>query len=98
MRQWGNGRMARMRKARSVLFAIVMLSSATAAAAQITTGSVRGTVHDTQGGVIPGATVTLINEAQGTRSTPVVTDGSGDFVFPNVPAGNYTVEVAMPSF
>ena len=39
-----------------------------AAGAQGVTGTLFGTVKDPQGGVIPGASVTLINEAQGTRS------------------------------
>jgi hypothetical protein len=68
------------------------------ASAQITTGTVAGTVKDAQGGVIPGATVTLISDTQGTRSTPVVTSGTGDFVFANVKADTYTIEVVMPSF
>jgi hypothetical protein len=66
--------------------------------AQITSGTVLGTVKDPQGGVVPGATVVLINEAQGTRSAPVVTSGTGDFVFVNVTPGTYTVEVEMSSF
>ena len=41
------------------------------ASAQITTGTVAGTVKDAQGGVVPGATVVLISEA--TRNQ----DGSG---------------------
>ena len=40
------------------------------AVAQITTGTVTGTIKDTTGGVIPGATVVLISEARGTRSVP----------------------------
>src|SRR5437867_1255264 len=87
------------RKMRILAFALVALVATTATAwAQITTGSVAGTVKDAQGGVIPGATVTLKNEAQGTKSTPVITSGTGDFVFPNIPVGTYTIEVAMPSF
>ena len=39
-------------------------------AAQGVTGTVSGTVKDAQGGVIPGATVTLISESKGTRSSP----------------------------
>jgi hypothetical protein len=62
------------------------------------TGSLGGTVKDAQGGVIPGATITLINEAQTTTSTPVATNDTGDFVFPNIPVGTYTVQVEMPSF
>src|SRR5262245_46639163 len=71
---------------------------ATSAMAQITTGTVAGTVKDPQGGVIPGATVVLVNEARATKSAPVVTSGTGDFVFPNTAAGTYTLEVSMPSF
>jgi hypothetical protein len=68
------------------------------AAAQITTGTVTGTVKDAQGGVIPGATVVLTSEARGTKLAPVVTNESGDFVIPNVTADVYTVEVTMDSF
>jgi Carboxypeptidase regulatory-like domain len=62
------------------------------------TGTILGTVKDTQGGVIPGATVTIISETQKTVSAPVVTNESGDFVVPNVTADTYTVQVEMPSF
>ena len=68
------------------------------ASAQLTTGSVGGSVRDVQGGVIPGATVTLVSETRGTRSIPVTTDENGDFVFPNVTADTYTIEVEMSSF
>ena len=81
-----------------VIAAIATAAMTTAAWAQITTGSVAGSVKDQQGGVIPGATVILVDEARGTRSTPVVTNATGDFVFVNVAAGTYTVEVTMPSF
>ncbi len=66
--------------------------------AQITTGNITGTVKDAQGGVIPGATVTLIDEAKGTRSAPATTDGTGAYTFPNVTAATYTVEVTMSGF
>ena len=32
------------------------------------------------------------------QSAPVVTNGSGDFVFPNIAADTYTIQVEMPSF
>ena len=73
--------------------AVMILTTALSARAQITTGSVAGTVVDAQGGVIPGATVILTNTAQGTKSNPVVTSAAGDFVIPNVPAGTYTLDV-----
>ena len=46
---------------------LALCAAAVPASAQITTGTVLGTVKDAQGGVIPGATVTLISEARGTR-------------------------------
>ena len=78
--------------------AIVLLVASGPAFAQVSTGTVAGTVKDAQGGVIPGATVTLISEARGTRSTSVVTNETGDFVFVNVTADTYTVEVTLESF
>ena len=68
------------------------------AVAQITTGTVTGTIKDTTGGVIPGATVVLISEARGTRSVPAVTNATGDYVFPNTTADTYTVEVKLAGF
>jgi hypothetical protein len=76
----------------------VLFTTALPATAQLTTGSIGGTVKDAQGGVIPGATVTLVSETRGTRSVPVVTNATGDFVFPNIPADTYTIEVEMASF
>src|SRR5215218_10306347 len=68
------------------------------ARAQVSTGTVTGTVKDSQGGVIPGASVTLTNERQGTSLAPAVTNYSGDYVFPNVPTGTYTIDVTMSGF
>jgi hypothetical protein len=90
-----------MRARRSIaifLTVIVLLLRALPSAAQLTTGSVGGTVKDAQGGVVPGATVTLISDTRGTRSIPVTTDANGDFVFPNLTADTYTIEVEMTSF
>lgn len=60
--------------------------------------SVTGSVQDTQGGAIPGATVVLIDDNSGTRTVPVVTDVRGTFTRANVAPGTYTVEVSMPGF
>src|SRR5207237_5052264 len=53
---------------------------------------------DAVGGVIPGATVVLISETKSTRSGAAITNGSGDYVFPNVTADTYTVEVSVQGF
>ena len=83
---------------RAVVVAALVPTNVSSVSAQITTGSLTGTVKDAQGGVIPGATVTLVNEGQGTRSAPVVSNETGDFIFANVSSGTYTVEVEVPSF
>ena len=62
------------------------------------TGSVAGSVKDAQGGVIPGATITLVSETRGVRLPPAITSVNGDFVFVNVTADTYTLEVTMIGF
>ena len=74
-----------------------MLGSTWPAAGQATTSTVAGTVKDAQGGVIPGATVTLISEGRGTTFNTVSSE-SGDFVVPNIPGDTYTVRVEMDGF
>lgn len=68
------------------------------AAAQITTGTVVGTVKDPQSGVIPGATVVLISDARSVQVTEATTNEQGDFVFVNVPPDRYTIQITMPGF
>jgi hypothetical protein len=71
---------------------------ALSAPAQVTTGNVTGRVVDSQGSVIVGAQVTLISEVHGNRSATITANGSGDYVFPNVTADTYTIEVTAPAF
>src|SRR5205823_6627495 len=68
------------------------------ASAQVTTGTVYGRITDTQGGVIPGVTLVLTSETRATKSAPVVTNLTGDYVFPNVTADTYTIDAAMSGF
>jgi hypothetical protein len=77
---------------------LLVATTCVAVFAQGVTGTLSGTVKDPQGAVVPGATVTVINEAQGTQMAPVTTNATGDFVVPNLPAGTYAVQVEMPSF
>jgi hypothetical protein len=91
--------MPRVRRDLETIVLVVLLCAiARLAAAQANTATVFGSVKDAQGGVIPGATVTLISDTQGTRSAPAITNDTGDFVFPNIPADTYTVQVEMASF
>jgi hypothetical protein len=85
--------------ARAVLAVLVLGALAVRpVSAHIPTGTVAGSVKDDQGLAVPGASVTLISEARGTRMAPVVTNATGDFVVPNVTPDTYTVEISMAGF
>jgi hypothetical protein len=65
--------------------------------AQRITGAIRGTVTDTSGAVVPGASVTLRSPGTGfNRST--VTNSEGVYSFAEVPVGTYDVEVSLQGF
>ena len=72
----------RIAQAAAVLL-VCLLAGAVPAGAQVATGTVTGTVKDGQGGIVPGAMVTLTSATRGT-SLDAQTNENGDFVFPNV--------------
>jgi hypothetical protein len=79
----------------SLLLALVLVSAQ--GLAQSTQGSIVGVVKDPAGAVVPGASVTLTNIAEGTVRT-TESNGVGDYRFQDVKAGQYTVLVVAPSF
>ena len=76
---------------------LILLGFVPSVAAQGATGAIAGSVKDAQGGVIPGATITLVSETRGTTFT-TTTNTTGDFVLPNIPGDVYTVRVTMDGF
>jgi trimeric autotransporter adhesin len=80
----------------AALAAVLVVLSAAGLAAQSSTGGMRGTVKDAQG-VIPGATVAIVNDANGT-SRETVTNEAGEYSFPALDPGTYSVKVAVPGF
>ena len=81
----------------AVLALLLSVSVAVPSFAQRITASIRGTVTDSTGGIVPGANVTVKNESTGfTRST--VTNSAGSYSFAELPTGTYTVEVALDGF
>ena len=64
----------------------------------MTTGTVTGNIKDPQGGVIPGAAVTLISSTRGTTLASVTADTDGVYTFPNVPPDSYLIRVTMDGF
>ena len=73
------------------------LSVAVSSNAQSTGGRIRGTVTDPSGGAVAGATLVLINEANGThRETESA--ANGEYIFLEVPVGTYQLEVNQQGF
>jgi hypothetical protein len=76
---------------------LLMCVAAVAAFAQGTTSRVTGTALDPSGAAVPGAAVTLTNEAtQATLNTQ--TSDSGTYVFDLIQVGTYTVTVEKQGF
>ncbi len=75
---------------------VVCLLGAAAVWASIS-GSISGIVTDQSGSLVPNAPVTAINEDTGVKST-IKTDSKGFYNFPDLPVGNYDLEVAQPGF
>jgi Carboxypeptidase regulatory-like domain len=67
------------------------------AAGQSTGGRLLGRVADPSGAVLANVKVTLVNEATGV-SRDTQTNASGDYVFLEVPVGNYRVEFELSGF
>jgi hypothetical protein len=65
--------------------------------AQAGTASVTGTVKDSQGAVLPGATVTVTNTATGAVRTTVTND-SGSYSMPGLPPGDYVLKIELAGF
>ncbi|HYK19969.1 MAG TPA: carboxypeptidase-like regulatory domain-containing protein [Pyrinomonadaceae bacterium] len=88
-----------MRKFTTILMTfLVLVTCQIVIQAQITTGSISGTVTDQTGAVVPGANVTVKGEA-GQQYT-AVTKGDGAYTIPGVPAGSptYTVTITAQGF
>jgi len=67
------------------------------AVAQVTSGTIYGSVKDPSGAYVQGATVTVSNPANG-ATREVTTSDSGEFVAPNLLPGTYNITVEAPGF
>src|SRR5215510_283308 len=78
----------------SALLIVPLITST--AWAQTFTGGLRGAVKDANG-VVPGVTVTLLNEATG-ATRDAVSNEQGQYNFAAVPPGTYTVKAELTGF
>ena len=82
---------------RLALLALAVCLSSISVFAQGGTTSLSGVITDTGGGVIPGASVVVKNDATGI-SYEAVTSESGTFNVPALDAGTYTATVSLSGF
>ena len=88
---------ARTGLAFSLRVAVSLLAASAAAFGQTQTATVRGTVTDASGAVIPGSALTLTNLDQN-RPWAAETNTAGAYVFQQIPPGPYSLEVQADGF
>jgi hypothetical protein len=81
---------------RTCIFGCIFASTL-AAFAQTATTSLRGVIADPSGSVVPGAKVTLTDQATGVSYDAVSSD-SGYYIFPVVQPAQYRIAVTAPGF
>ncbi len=87
-----------VRRVRVATFFMILVAVAAApAAAQLTTGTIIGTISDETKALLPGATVTVTNAETGLTRT-LTTNEHGRFEATNLPAGTYEVSASLQGF
>jgi outer membrane receptor protein involved in Fe transport len=86
-----------LRRVLVCLAALVLLALGVGAGAQTFRGTILGTVTDSSGAAIAGATVTVKNLDTGLVRT-VTTSADGSYSAPELPIGSYSVTVEMGGF
>ena len=80
-----------------ILLIVAALCAPATLFAQFDTATVLGTIKDSSGAVVPGATITLKNTATGITAT-TVSDNDGNYQFLNVRVGPYSVRSELQGF
>src|SRR5579884_1060484 len=81
----------------AALFTVLLFTTQPVAGAQVLFGSIVGSVTDPSGAAVPAAMV-KITETQTNETREAVTNQSGAYSFPAIPAGTYNVEIQKQGF
>ncbi len=91
----------KLHRSRPALFALacgLLLAPATSSQAQEINGTVRGTVTDPTGALVPGATVVVVDTGKNLEVRRLTTNSKGEYVAPLLPVGTYEIDVEGPGF
>ena len=80
-----------------IRFLFLSVLAVALAMSQVSTGAITGTVRDSSGAVMPGAKVTIVQQAT-SESRESVTNERGEFTAPNLHIGQYSVTVTRDGF
>ncbi len=75
---------------------VMLVAGVVSAATAQQTGALNGTVHDPQGGVLPGVTVTAVSGTTAPRSS--ITNEQGVYSLSGLPTGTYSVTFELSGF
>src|SRR5271166_3921855 len=93
--QWIRAQQVRIKAA---TFAALFLGILTVSvSAQLTTADVLGTITDSTGAVVPGATATIKNLGTGVTAT-TKSNETGDYIFNLLPPGRYSMVIQALGF
>jgi Carboxypeptidase regulatory-like domain/TonB-dependent Receptor Plug Domain len=81
----------------SVIVILALVCASTPSLAVGPTGKIVGTITDPTGAPMLSARITLTNDGTGEIHTDI-SDGNGDYTFPILPVGNYTLKVEAAGF
>src|SRR5262245_36145517 len=91
------GKEPRMKRIVVALVVMASLMTASSVLAQGGDGSLRGSVRDSQGGALPGVTITATSDVLLSPSV-TVTDSAGNYRLINLPPGTFTVTAQLAGF
>src|SRR5438093_13732039 len=83
-------------RAGTAIFALIALGTCLSLA-QTSTATILGTVKDTTGALIPGASITVKHTETGLTRTAISSE-TGDYNVPLLPVGAYEITTSMPGF
>ncbi len=86
-----------MKKSQAGWILLCILSIVTTAFGQLATTSLRGTIKDPSGALVPGAKITITDKATG-KSLSAVADSSGSYSFAQIIPSKYTIVATASGF